>query len=176
MHVFFCSNRSSICDDVLVYPATHFFTWPIEILSIYASTFLLRIECRLMLIDVDWCWLMLIDADWCWLMLSDSDWCWLMLTDVCWRWFWFWCWFQFCNLGYSPKIPFFSTAPLIAAEASSISFASSFVVGHFSGRASGRMSMGIVGRRQCNNAWLIPLWWEIVRLVESGTLSPDKSN
>ena len=84
-----------------------------------------------MQIDADWCRLMLIDAYWCWLMLSDSDWCWLMLTDVCWRWFWFWCWFQFCNLGYSPKIPFFSTAPLIAAEASSISFASSFVVGQF---------------------------------------------
>ena len=84
--------------------------------------------------------------------------------------------FSFVIWGIHLKYRFFSTAPLIAAEASSISFASSFVVVHFSGRASGRMSMGIVGRRQCNNAWLIPLWWEIVRLVESGTLSPDKIN
>ena len=41
----------------------------------FHAVYFFRIECRLMLVDADWCWLMLINADRCRFILRDADWC-----------------------------------------------------------------------------------------------------
>ena len=75
-HLLFNSpNRSSLCDDVLLYIQQPLF----EILNIYVIIFISVSLCLSLQIDVDWCWLAMIDADWCWSMLMLID---AMLPDA----------------------------------------------------------------------------------------------
>ena len=66
---FVSSHRSSLRDDVP---------------PLVCGTNFFQIECRLMLMDVDWYLLMLTDADWRWFILIDTNWSWLKLIEADW--------------------------------------------------------------------------------------------